>query len=51
MHFRRAGRIPNFTGISAPYEAPDAPEVHLRTVGASAESLVEELLAAVDAAH
>ena len=25
----RAGEIPNFTGVSAPYEAPDAAEVHL----------------------
>ncbi|HYZ62847.1 MAG TPA: adenylyl-sulfate kinase [Acetobacteraceae bacterium] len=25
------GAIPNFTGVSAPYEAPEAPEVHLRT--------------------
>ena len=28
----RAGEIPNFTGIDAPYEEPDAPEVHLKTV-------------------
>ena len=27
----RAGSIPNFTGISAPYEAPDHPEIHVRT--------------------
>jgi adenylyl-sulfate kinase len=27
----RAGGIPNFTGISAPYEAPENPEIHLRT--------------------
>ena len=26
----RAGEIPNFTGISDPYEPPNAPEVHLR---------------------
>ncbi len=25
----RAGEIPNFTGISAPYEAPEKPEIHL----------------------
>lgn len=25
----RDGQIPNFTGISAPYERPEAPEVHL----------------------
>ncbi|KAF8495850.1 adenylylsulfate kinase [Gautieria morchelliformis] len=27
----RAGVIPEFTGISAPYEAPDKPEIHIRT--------------------
>jgi len=27
----RAGIIPSFTGISAPYEAPENPEVHLHT--------------------
>lgn len=31
----RAGEIANFTGISAPYEAPQAPEVHLETDGRS----------------
>ncbi len=27
----RAGIIPNFTGIDAPYEEPENPEIHLRT--------------------
>ncbi|RPD53516.1 adenylylsulfate kinase [Lentinus tigrinus ALCF2SS1-6] len=27
----RAGEIKDFTGISAPYEAPEAPEVHIKT--------------------
>ena len=27
----RAGKIKNFTGIDDPYEAPDNPEIHLRT--------------------
>jgi adenylylsulfate kinase len=27
----RAGEISNFTGLDAPYEAPEHPEVHLRT--------------------
>ncbi|MEA3441622.1 MAG: adenylyl-sulfate kinase [Chloroflexota bacterium] len=26
-----AGEIPNFTGISDPYEAPENPDIHLRT--------------------
>ena len=27
----RAGEISDFTGIDAPYEVPDAPEIHVRT--------------------
>ncbi len=27
----RSGEISNFTGIDAPYEAPESPEVHLKT--------------------
>ena len=27
----REGVIKDFTGISAPYEAPESPELHLRT--------------------
>jgi len=27
----RAGKIPEFTGITSPYEPPEAPAVHLRT--------------------
>jgi adenylylsulfate kinase-like enzyme len=26
-----AGQIPNFTGISDPFEAPEQPDIHLRT--------------------
>lgn len=43
----RAGLIPNFTGISAPYEAPEQAEVVLRTTEASAEELAERLVAVV----
>jgi bifunctional enzyme CysN/CysC len=39
----RAGQLPNFTGISSPYEAPLQPELHLRT----AEAPLEDLVAAV----
>ncbi len=38
-----AGLIRNFTGISAPYEPPDAPELHLPT----ADDTPEDLAAAV----
>ena len=40
----RAGQIKNFTGFDAPYEPPQAPEVHLRTVGHQASELAESLL-------
>lgn len=43
----RAGEIPNFTGISAPYEAPEDPEIHLKadqlTVEESVAQIVEYL--------
>ena len=45
----RAGKIPNFTGIDSPYEAPESPELRLDTTIESPEVLatrvVEALLA------
>jgi bifunctional enzyme CysN/CysC len=40
-----AGQIRNFTGIDAPYEPPEAPEIHLPTLEASAEALAERIFA------
>ena len=40
----RAGEIKNFTGIDDPYEAPEAPEVHLHTDQQSREEEDEHLL-------
>ncbi|MBB2960091.1 adenylyl-sulfate kinase [Methylobacterium sp. R2-1] len=44
----RAGKIPNFTGISAPYEVPEAPDLALKTrnqaVIESAQPLIDALL-------
>jgi adenylylsulfate kinase-like enzyme len=40
----RAGEIPNFTGISAPYEAPENPEIHVRTDQLSVEECVEKIV-------
>ncbi|MDR3371732.1 sulfate adenylyltransferase subunit CysN [Rhodoferax sp.] len=40
----RKGDLKNFTGIDSPYEQPDAPEVHLKTMGHSPEDCVELLL-------
>ena len=36
-----AGLLPGFTGVDAPYEAPEDPELHLRTADASPEELAE----------
>lgn len=40
----RAGQIPEFTGISAPYEAPEQPELVLDTGRQTVEESVSELL-------
>ncbi len=40
----RAGVIKDFTGISAPYEEPERPELHLRTDRLSIKECVEEIV-------
>lgn len=40
-----AGEIPHFTGVSDPYEAPQTPDLHLRTDRISVEDGVGQLLA------
>lgn len=40
----RAGQLKGFTGIDDPYEAPQRPELHLRTDRLSVEQSVEKLL-------
>jgi bifunctional enzyme CysN/CysC len=40
-----AGEIRNFTGVDAPYEAPQSPEIHLSTVGTSPEELADRVVA------
>ena len=41
----RRGELKNFTGIDSDYEAPQAPEIHLRAVGITPEACVDEILA------
>jgi adenylylsulfate kinase len=41
----RRGEIPEFTGISAPYEAPESPELVLDTNRQGAEESVASLVA------
>lgn len=44
----RAGEIPEFTGISAPYEAPESPELVIDTDSAGIDSSVEVLLGYIE---
>jgi bifunctional enzyme CysN/CysC len=39
-----AGQIRNFTGVDAPYEEPEDPEIRLRTVEASPEGLAQQVV-------
>lgn len=47
--YRRAreGKITNFTGIDSPYEAPEAPDIHIRTTEMSLESEIESVMTAL----
>jgi adenylylsulfate kinase len=40
----RAGEIPEFTGISAPYEEPEKPELVIDTNGQSVDASVDQLV-------
>lgn len=40
----RRGELQNFTGIDSPYEAPENPEIHLRTALYSPEDAAEEIM-------
>lgn len=43
----REGQIPNFTGISAPYEAPENPELEINTSEMAVEECVDEIVSYV----
>ena len=43
----RRGELRNFTGIDSPYEPPQAPELHLHTLGADVAALADEVIAAL----
>ncbi len=45
----RAGEIPQFTGISAPYEAPEDPEIRVDTGAMSLDEAVDVVVAALEA--
>lgn len=41
----RAGKLPNFTGIDSPYEAPENPDLILETATAPANELAQRVIA------
>jgi len=43
----RAGEIPDFTGISAPFEAPETPAIEIETEGKTIEAAGDELFKAL----
>ncbi|GAA5875742.1 hypothetical protein JCM8547_007055 [Rhodosporidiobolus lusitaniae] len=45
----RAGVIKEFTGISAPYEAPEKPEIHIKTNECDVEGGVKKILEYLEA--
>jgi bifunctional enzyme CysN/CysC len=44
----RAGELKNFTGIDSPYEAPEAPEIHVDTTKVSAAEAAELIVDQMD---
>lgn len=44
----RDGKIPNFTGIGSPYEAPLTPELHIKTTEMSIEQAVNQIMKFID---
>ena len=40
----RSGQIPNFTGISSPYEQPEKPEIRIDTTKLSAEAAANQII-------
>ncbi len=43
-----AGEIKEFTGVSDPYEAPESPEIHLKTEGESVEASAAKVIAELE---
>jgi bifunctional enzyme CysN/CysC len=46
----KAGEIKNFTGIDSPYEAPETPEIHVKTVDLSPEDAADQIVERLRAA-
>jgi bifunctional enzyme CysN/CysC len=46
----RAGLLPNFTGIDAPYERPERPEIHVDTVRTAPDDAANAIIVTLEAA-
>ena len=40
----RSGQLKNFTGIDSPYEAPEAPEIHIDTAKMTIDKAAEQII-------
>lgn len=47
----RAGEIKNFTGIDAPYEAPENPEIHIQTETTEVDQAVQLIINYLEESH
>ncbi|MBZ9652222.1 adenylyl-sulfate kinase [Psychroflexus montanilacus] len=47
----RAGEIKNFTGIDAPYEAPEKPEIHIQTETTEVDQAVQLIINYLEESH
>jgi adenylylsulfate kinase len=47
----RAGEIKNFTGIDAPYEAPENPDLKISTEEISVEMAVKQIIDYLEETH
>ena len=47
----RAGEIKNFTGIDAPYEAPESPELHIKTENTQVDEAVQHIISYLEETH
>jgi adenylylsulfate kinase len=44
----REGVIKEFTGVSAPYEAPENPDIHIRADKVSVEGAVRQIISEIE---
>ena len=40
----RSGKLKNFTGVDSPYETPENPDIHIKTVNQTIDESVDEIV-------